>query len=69
VAARASGAPPRAERRGGAGEPGAQVAVAQQPPELGGERVRVVGGEEQAARAAALLESQGYAVDTSPVLE
>ena len=38
-------------------------------PERGGLLTILIGGEEQAARAAALLESQGYAVDVSPVLE
>ena len=38
-------------------------------PERGGVLTVLIGGEEQATRAAALLESQGYAVDVSPVLE
>ncbi|HEY1369724.1 MAG TPA: prephenate dehydrogenase/arogenate dehydrogenase family protein [Gaiellaceae bacterium] len=38
-------------------------------PELGGILTVLVSGEEQAARAAALLEGQGYGVDVSPALE
>lgn len=38
-------------------------------PERGGTLTLLVGGEEQAARAAALLERQGYGVVVSPVLE
>jgi hypothetical protein len=38
-------------------------------PERGGMLTLLVTGEREAARAAALLEAQGYAADVSPVLE